>query len=404
MDNIQFVVYGAGYRGKRLLEYLGNDKVVAFIDSSADLVGKKYNRVPIIDLDTYKKSYSKYEIIVTPLCYKNINFELEQNKIYNYTNLNELPSEFSGYGKQNFSACYSGLIKKYDEPCYLYGKNAFGRLLYQALKCENNNVYWIDKNEGYAKGIVFVLCSADFDVIVEEFRGFKIIDAYDYSSNNHAYFNDKVRCMKNRYKDKKRCFIVATGPSLKRKDLAILEKNKEFTISMNRIYNIKPIWYPDIYVVTDSVLMKEDADKIRQFKCQLKFYSDANQPPDDDGEIIHCVATRPDEKPRFSGDVAQKVYGGCTVTYICIQLAVYLGFKEIYLLGVDCDYKYRSQNNHFYNVENDDIIEHNVDGMILAYQSAKQYAETHGIKIFNATRNGCLEVFERVDLDSIFLY
>ena len=37
-----------------------------------------------------------------------------------------------------------------------------------------------------------------------------------------------------------------------------------------------------------------------------------------------------------------------------------------------------------------------------AYQKAKQYAETHGIKIYNATRGGKLEVFERVDFDSLF--
>ena len=39
---------------------------------------------------------------------------------------------------------------------------------------------------------------------------------------------------------------------------------------------------------------------------------------------------------------------------------------------------------------------------LLAYQSAKKYADAHGIKIYNATRGGNLEVFERVDFDSLF--
>lgn len=34
---------------------------------------------------------------------------------------------------------------------------------------------------------------------------------------------------------------------------------------------------------------------------------------------------------------------------------------------------------------------------------AKQYADTHGVRIFNATRGGKLDVFERVDLDEILL-
>ena len=34
-----------------------------------------------------------------------------------------------------------------------------------------------------------------------------------------------------------------------------------------------------------------------------------------------------------------------------------------------------------------------------AFQSAKLYAENHGIKIYNATRGGKLEIFERADFD-----
>ncbi len=34
--------------------------------------------------------------------------------------------------------------------------------------------------------------------------------------------------------------------------------------------------------------------------------------------------------------------------------------------------------------------------------SNKKYADKNGVKIFNATRGGMLEVFERVDLDDMF--
>lgn len=36
-----------------------------------------------------------------------------------------------------------------------------------------------------------------------------------------------------------------------------------------------------------------------------------------------------------------------------------------------------------------------------AYMAAHQYADSHGIKIYNATRGGELEVFERVELDGM---
>ena len=37
-----------------------------------------------------------------------------------------------------------------------------------------------------------------------------------------------------------------------------------------------------------------------------------------------------------------------------------------------------------------------------AFQKAELYSRAHGFRIFNATRGGKLEAFERVDFDSLF--
>ena len=79
-----------------------------------------------------------------------------------------------------------------------------------------------------------------------------------------------------------------------------------------------------------------------------------------------------------------------------------MGFSEIYLLGVDCNYKIGSKNNHFIAEETEDNRDHGEDAMIKAYEYAKKYADAHDIKIYNATRGGMLEVFERVDFDNLF--
>ena len=44
-----------------------------------------------------------------------------------------------------------------------------------------------------------------------------------------------------------------------------------------------------------------------------------------------------------------------------------------------------------------------IDMQLAAYQKAKTYADTHNIKIYNATRGGKLEVFQRVEFDSLFV-
>lgn len=106
-----------------------------------------------------------------------------------------------------------------------------------------------------------------------------------------------------------------------------------------------------------------------------------------------------------------------------LTLAIYMGFREIYLLGVDSTqspgvhtYDFLNLKNHFYDEEPDELNERQeimrpydyddnwskyFDLVNRHYQVACDYAEAHGIKIYNATRGGKLDVFERIDVDKI---
>jgi hypothetical protein len=116
----------------------------------------------------------------------------------------------------------------------------------------------------------------------------------------------------------------------------------------------------------------------------------------------------------FSTDCSEKIYIGYMVTYAMLQMAVYMGFKEIYLLGMDHNFSREKQGDGSIatkeNVRNHAAILGNYGlwgvaepvKTTNAYKSAKNYADGHGIKIYNATRGGKLEVFERVDFDGLF--
>ena len=45
---------------------------------------------------------------------------------------------------------------------------------------------------------------------------------------------------------------------------------------------------------------------------------------------------------------------------------------------------------------------YHVDLIMKGYICAKRFCDEHGIKIYNATRGGKLEVFPRVDFDEVF--
>ena len=118
----------------------------------------------------------------------------------------------------------------------------------------------------------------------------------------------------------------------------------------------------------------------------------------------------------FSDNIAKYVVNSKTVVFTAIQFAVYMGMKEIYLMGVDHHFhtSINSQGeivvdptakDYFsddYNRDRENLYIPNTDLSTLTYVAAKEYADTHGIEIYNATRGGKLEVFPRVDFDFLF--
>lgn len=236
----------------------------------------------------------------------------------------------------------------------------------------------------------------------------------------------------------RRCFIIGNGPSLRLQDLERLKQ--EICFGANTIYALytHTAWRPTYYCAWDPVfckeMMSEKESMLRLTEgCEAAFTSLFNDAIKyrDDADMKNLYYMRPIHKlednglPVFSGDCAECVYTSGTITYGMLQMAVYMGFREIYLLGVDCRYSMEVHNDN--TVTRTDMINHMdileeeerrfydatfdrhgvssityIDQHRLGYQAAREYAESHGIKIYNATRGGKLEVFERVDFDSLF--
>ena len=221
-----------------------------------------------------------------------------------------------------------------------------------------------------------------------------------------------IKAYKNKHLGE-RCFIVATGPSLTIDDLELIKNEYSFGMnSITKLYN-STAWRPTYFGIQDcnvyekmqnsicsayngarNVFVSDAiADKFCVPKCFIQFPYDA---------VYHDNFLEVDKYfARFSDDCYGIVYDGYSITYSLIQIAVYMGFKEIYLLGADCSYK-RGAKNHVVDSGNDDKNEEkNHDKMIVGYQKAKEYADSHGIKIVNCTRGGMLEVYPRMKLEDV---
>lgn len=113
-----------------------------------------------------------------------------------------------------------------------------------------------------------------------------------------------------------------------------------------------------------------------------------------------------DMRPKWSMELDKQIGAGHSVTFPMFQLAVYMGFEKIYFLGQDCSYMATIENgnngnNHFYKGSNDVITQRDANNFVYAFYSIKDFAEEKNIQVFNATRGGNLELFERVTLEDI---
>lgn len=232
--------------------------------------------------------------------------------------------------------------------------------------------------------------------------------------------------LKDRHKGK-RCFLIGNGPSLAIEDLELLKD--EITFAANRIYMLfdKTTWRPTYYFFVDYRGYGAYHREINQIEADLKFVPVENAMAAGaiyDGityynRVVSCIEDQQGKggsgkEPKFSDNAEEVVYDGRTVLYDAIQWAVYMGFSEIYLLGVDCNYKIEAledgtviennlEHSHFdanYG-EGLDTIASQVYAMRAAYQKAKDICEPMGITIKNATRGGKLEIFERVSLEAL---
>lgn len=233
----------------------------------------------------------------------------------------------------------------------------------------------------------------------------------------------KIAAMKDRYRGR-RCFLIGNGPSLRAEDLTKLKEHGEICFAFNRIYNIfeNTSWRPDYYISQDEKMLAgcmEAVDRtelgVKLVPINLKWYhgirlSSADwffmkRPREDGGKPL-----------QFSDDPAKCVYNASTGMYTAAQFAAYMGFSEIYLIGVDHHFRI-SQNNsgeividdsvkdYFsekYNEDKEKLYIPNTEKSTLTYVAMKEQCEKRGMRVYNATRGGKLEVFERIDFDSLF--
>ena len=220
------------------------------------------------------------------------------------------------------------------------------------------------------------------------------------------------------YRDKfagQRCFIIGNGPSLRNTDLSKLDG--EFTLGMNRIY----LAFDDYDFKTSCLVSVNDLvlEQCHQDLSALetpKFVTWRSRKYFTAGPDIMFLDTDYTLPENFNGDATGRMFEGFTVTYVCLQLAYFMGFSEAILIGVDHNFVTKGPANTTVTSEGDDPNHFSakyfgkgfrwqlpdLEGSERAYQMAREAYEGAGRKVLDATVGGKLTIFPKVDYESLF--
>ncbi len=228
-------------------------------------------------------------------------------------------------------------------------------------------------------------------------------------------YEEKIKKFHNIHKGK-RCFILATGPSLQKTNVKLLKDEILFGVNslyrgmdkiglkkvdyyavqdrnmFNHYYNdllsLDTIFFLGILAAKEYLLKKEEYEKIQK-----------NEP----------LLLRSLQRIRYSGwktkDITKGVYGAHLVPVgMCLPIAYYMGFKEVYLLGCDCDYSGPVHHYDGFKEKKEILPKYNEKYWTETFREFEIYKEGYekdGRKIYNATIGGKLEVYERRRIEDV---
>ena len=232
----------------------------------------------------------------------------------------------------------------------------------------------------------------------------------------------KIERYKNIHKGR-RCFIVLTGPSLKPEDLALIKDEISFTVNSGyKAYGING-WEPWYYATADGgEVAQEMLQKALSNEYGYKgLFTDYDNPIADDrltklpsdsrlvfrmNSILNKLFPGLWTTGIMSSDISKRIYNGKTVLCMVLQIAAYMGFDSIYLMGADFNYSGASTHS---SISQEKILDQSwdkrktEDEMVFQMNDFAKDAKRKGIRVFNTTMNSKLECFEKVELKSLFV-
>jgi len=241
-----------------------------------------------------------------------------------------------------------------------------------------------------------------------------IFNIKDYKIKKFTARNIELKLSKNR---KGECFVIGNGPSLKGVDLKLIKDYDTFTVNYfhkgKKSNDLKSTYH----VIIDETFYKGEhlnyitdlynSQKSTKFIFRHKAISELKGKNTDFTRAYFTYQKLMQYDNYIKLDMTKNITACVNVVLCCIQSAIYMGYKRIYLIG--CDFNSFATLNplHFYTegisnrVESVGVELKGSAPVLFHHYALQNYALNHGIEILNATEGSLIDAYKRINLEDI---
>ncbi len=204
---------------------------------------------------------------------------------------------------------------------------------------------------------------------------------------------EKIKTIHKKYLNQK-CFILGSAPSINDFDLSKLEN--EFVFCVNKGYLLKDKGLKNInaYCIADPEAFRDYGIEALQQNSKYFFLNTSVLYDLEDKENLFIYETLMEPKISegfFQFDLTKPIYDNNTVILHALQIAVYMGFREIYLMGIELNFN--PDKPHFYDSserEKESCQKRSINNapkMLKGLKKAYFILNERGVKIYNCSKN-----------------
>lgn len=282
------------------------------------------------------------------------------------------------------------------------------------------------------------MTTEEFVNLMIKWGNFKAKHKSNFARTEEAKRNERL---KDKHKGQ-RCFILGNGPSIKGQDLRLLADEIVFVVNgfykYEKYYDAKP----DYYIIVDSACFQEELgmqllsgiECIREYEHIPELfvpYGVQNVVNDiykwNEWATVYYIDGEMSFEDGYRGkwDVTKPVRSPQCVVQTAALLATYMGFKEIYLLGIEQTdiiasiEMYRNKYSNPYAYEQTEEELKNVGPQLVnlepledmlrgyanifhLYKEIYSYCQRLGISVYNCTPASLVDSIPKKEFESLF--